>query len=57
MLNREHCAWICAAQFGSALASTSTDNAQAYSQNREGITEIIQETLPEVRGDVVAFQE
>lgn len=49
------------AQFGSGLASTSADHAQVYSQNREGITgvitEIIQETLPKVRGGVVAFQE
>lgn len=29
----EHCAWIWAAQFGSGLASTSADHAQAYSQN------------------------
>lgn len=57
LLNCEHCAWIWTAQFGSGLASTSADNAEAYSQNRQGITEIIQETLPKVRGDVVVFQE
>lgn len=55
LLNCEGCACIWTAQFGSGLASTSADNAQAYSQNREGITEIIQETLPKVRGGVIAF--
>lgn len=57
LLNCEHCAWIWTAQFGAGLASTSADSAQAYSQNRGGITEIIQEALPKVRGDVAAFQE